>query len=120
MLTLTRSFDSATGDRPDALRLVVYDLSVLNGERRRGLKRHRCPGVSIPKDRHGLALNRHLNDTSRHSVVEVLEGKGKPSSPSPNSAPTWNAQHPAQWHLDRKSTRLNSSHITRSRMPSSA
>ena len=44
-------------------------------------------------------------------------------SPSANlTTPTWDSRKLATWHqaLDRKSTRLNSSHSQQSRMPSSA
>ena len=52
------------------------------------------------------------DDTIRETVCEAMEMEGFQVTAATNGQ--------SAWDLDRKSTRLNSSHVSESRMPSSA
>ena len=68
-----------------------------------------------------------MNESCGYSVtkIEITVGSGPAGSPTPQVSYLWSPLPvlflcQLERLADRKSTRLNSSHITRSRMPSSA
>ena len=69
----------------------------------------------LPGPSHGHAIARHIQRSSE-DLLQIETGSLYPALHR-LEAKGWIA---ASWELDRKSTRLNSSHIQKSRMPSSA
>ena len=73
------------------------------------------PQYDVRADKWGIAQNA-MDRVNRERIAKGQQ----PPSEEVNKKDTAQGDGYRDWETDRKSTRLNSSHITRSRMPSSA
>ena len=81
-------------------------------------------GKNTIGDNNKMSVSLHEYNMSTHDLSTIVRNTQSPGTLVPNlcligqKGDTFDCYR--DWETDRKSTRLNSSHITRSRMPSSA